>query len=539
MVILSTMSIWDITGAVFFDCAEIIKITYIITFSILKATGITIIYCICRHSLVLKTIFWFIIIGFTILSIINFVSFSLYGFGITRKLINIFAQTTPLEILGFLPGLIQNIYSILSGWKFYVILFIIIISAKFIEKCRTNLFVLVIFLGSIIGTSGFITYSLTFTSGRSAHLIYLRLVKFSYEVYLWNQKYENLIKQTKPLPDASSVSTNYSAETVIVVIGESAIRGHHSLYGYPLPTNPRLEILSDSLFIFTDAISSSKSTAGNMERILSFKKDDTTEGDGLEYPLLIDFFNQAGYKTFWLSNQERVGSVSNTSGVMTMNANVIKYLGAENSEDAICAKYDEVLLPHFKHAMKDQSQYKLIFCHLLGSHVEYKDRYPKSFQYFNSKIERKTFQWDWLDEQRAKRRADYDNSIRYTDSILAKMIYIVANTKTPSVIIYFSDHGEDVFDKSAFSGRNEHCAEIPFFIYANASYREKNPELITMINNSLYKPFSSANLVHMLISLTGSKYKHYNSYLDPLSPSYLVRPRYVDERIWPLEHIDQ
>lgn len=527
--LVSVLSVFDITGAAFFQVSAVIKIAYIVAIAILKATMIVAAYSLCKRYIILKILAILFIAIYSLLGLVNIVTYELYGFGISRKLLLIFAQTTWMEVSGFLPGLFQNISIIFSRLLFYFGIIFIALLAWLIKKCGRKVFLSLILSGSALGMVGFVVFGISYPSGRSAHSLYARAVKYGMEVSEWNKKYRELTEQKRPLPYSSSVSSRHLANTVIVVIGESAVRGHHSIYGYPLPTNPGLSALRDSIFIFTDALASSKSTAGNMERILSFKEDDTTYGDGLEFPLVVDYFNQAGYKTFWLSNQERMGSVSNTSGVMAMNSDVMIYAGADNSEDAICRKYDEILLPHLEQAITDTASNKLIFLHLLGSHVEFNERYPESFAYFTKEDEIKTFGYEWLDDSKAKRRAEYDNSIRYTDSLLTQMISQVSSLSTPSVLIYLSDHGENVYDYSSYSGRDDSCAAVPFIIYVNVAYRSQNPSIVSSIQGALSRPFSTANLVHLLLTLTGSDYHQYNPALDVLSPEFIPRKRYVDE----------
>lgn len=532
LLIFSAMSVYDIAEASVYDIAKPVRVMYVSVIAILKATLATLVYTLCNKRLYLK-IPCVILIGIYIfLSLLNFTAFQLYGFGITRKLILIFAQTTPAETAGFMPELVHNILLMFRSWIFYLILALLLLAIYFIRKCGKKTFIAISLTGSALGIVGFLVFNMVFSMGRTAHLLFARLAKYSYEVVQEDWKFKEMLKNKKELPDAASVSSLHIANTVIVVIGESAIRTHHSLYGYPLPTTPRLDALSDSLYVFRDAIGSSLSTSGNMERILSFKKDDKTSGDGLDYPLLVDYFNRAGYKTFWLSNQERYGSMSNTSGVMAMNSSVTEYVGANNSEDALCMKFDEALLPEIEKALKDTVGNKLIFAHLMGSHSEYKLRYPESFRIFSAESELKAFNFDWLDPGMARRRAEYDNSIRYTDTLLAEIIRKVSSLKESAIMIYLSDHGCTVYDSSAYNGRDDSCAQVPFILYANSEYRRSNPGIIDRIQQALSKPFSTANLVHSLLTLTGSGYSYYDPKLDVLSPEFEIRPRYVDEKIW-------
>ncbi len=271
-----------------------------------------------------------------------------------------------------------------------------------------------------------------------------------------------------------------------------------------------------------------------MERILSFKTDDTTAGDGLEYPLLVSLFEKAGYKTFWLSNQERSGSVSNTSGVMILDARVIKYIGADNSEDQLVRKFDHDLLPELTSALEDTAQNKLIFLHLMGSHTEFDHRYPMGWDAFSCADEIRP-EMPWLTNRSAKRRAAYDNSIRYTDALLGQVIRLTADNDVGAVMIYFSDHGENVYDEDNTCGRGEKYVEVPFFIFANDKYLSAFPETEQRLSEAVDRKFSTANFVHLLMNLTGTDYKCYDATRDVLSPSYRQRVRMVDENPWAYE----
>lgn len=532
--LLSFFSLIDIPGSPVFKLPVYLQILYLIFVSAFKSSVLLLLLSALLSTKRLRIFAWIFLGLYSLIATANIFCYCYYGMGISRKLILILAQTTPDEIAGFMPGLSHNIIGIFKRPQFYLTVAGLSLLFFTLSKLNNRAFTYFCTITGIIGFGCFIMFSLAYTSGRSAHLLSARILKYGAEVYSWNKRYHEILAQKTPLPFVNSVESNHSANTVIVVIGESALRKHHSLYGYSLPTTPRINAMSDSLFIFNDAIGSSKSTSGNMERILSFKKDDQTFGDGLDYPLLIDFFNEAGYKTFWLSNQERTGSVSNTSGVMVMNSHVIEYVGADNSEDALCVRYDEVLIPELDKALSDTAGNKLIFLHLLGSHVEFKHRYPSELNVFSYNDELKAFEeYTWLDKDMAQRRAEYDNSIRYTDSLLSEIINKTARQKYPSLLVYFSDHGENVYDESSYTGRDDQSVEIPFIVYLNRCYRHQHPNIRQQILNAVNKPLSSANLIHMLLTLTGSKYELYDPELDVLSDSFKIRPRYVDEEIWP------
>ncbi len=59
---------------------------------------------------------------------------------------------------------------------------------------------------------------------------------------------------------------------VILIIGESTQRNYLNLYGYPLPTTPKLNTLRDSqnLFVFSNVISPATHTDESLRKVLTF-----------------------------------------------------------------------------------------------------------------------------------------------------------------------------------------------------------------------------------------------------------------------------
>ena len=286
--------------------------------------------------------------------------------------------------------------------------------------------------------------------------------------------------------------------------------------------------------MFTDAIGSSPFTFSNMERILSFKEDDTTYNDWYKYPSLIDLSSLAGYRTYYISNQERTGLWSNPSGAMAEAADVVNFVGAENGSDALAARYDEAVMAPFKEYYSQPYSHKMFIIHLMGSHRIYKNRYPPEYARFSAvDVTGISGNKPWINMKNAATVAEYDNSIHYTDHLLADIIHDVAQSEVPSLLIYLSDHGEDVYDDGDFNGRGEKFVMVPFIIYANSSYRRFNGDMMDRLNKALDYPISTANVIYPLMTLSGTSYpQSYNPSKDFLSPEFARQKRYMDEQIW-------
>lgn len=468
---------------------------------------------------------------YAVCCLVNFISFSFYGLGISTKLMTIFAQTNASEVREFLPGLISNactVFCTAATWLAILsFAFLVYACCRYVPR---KLLAATVYAVSLIGM-GFTFYALaTLKHSRTDLAMTTRVAKTVARSVKEMRQMAEIEAHLQSFPDPENVSSLHQAENVCLIVGESALRTHLSLYGYGLPTTPYTDAMRDSLFVFTDALASATSTAYNMEHILSFKADNDTVGDWYEYPLLVDLMNAAGYRTYWLSNQERSGFWSNSSYVMISHSDHIEYVNY-SSEDNLLLKYDEALLPMLGAAFAEAAPYKFIGMHLMGSHTAYSQRYPSDRDLFQASDERKLHQGAWITEEKAQTIAEYDNSIRYSDSIVASVINIAARSPRPSVVVYFSDHGENVYEDRDFIGRDQTVARVPFVIYANPAYRKKHPELIRKLGTAVNQPISTGNVIHMLMNLTGTRYHRYDPALDALSDSFVVRPRYVDDKI--------
>ena len=94
--------------------------------------------------------------------------------------------------------------------------------------------------------------------------------------------------------------------THVLILGEATTSRRMSLYGYQRRTNPLLEGIRASLLIDEHACSSRGSTPPSMKEMFTFADRDH-EGLIHEQPNLLQLMHAAGYKLYWLSNQQTEG----------------------------------------------------------------------------------------------------------------------------------------------------------------------------------------------------------------------------------------
>lgn len=230
-------------------------------------------------------------------------------------------------------------------------------------------------------------------------------------------------------------------EIYVVVIGESANKIHQSLYGYYRNTNKNLLKIKDKLYVFKNVRSPHSHTLASLRKVLTFAYDDKVD---LYYKKgsIINYFNDAGFKTFWISNQYFSGKTDNIVGIIGNEATSVEFINGPSGDNNY-VYYDEKIIPYYEKALNDKAKRKAIFIHLMGSHEKYSNRIPKKFLYFSKKPFDKTSVFSKKAQEKINA---YDDSIMYTDYIINEMIEKLSKKNAVSYLLYFSDHGEDVYD---------------------------------------------------------------------------------------------
>lgn len=464
-------------------------------------------------------------------SIVNILSWYFFGFGICRKFFRLISQTNSREISEFFEysgSILIDFFSKASSWWDILLIAIGITAMFYIPKKYLK------YISAATGLCGAITavwIFIHYSFGKSDMSMILRVGKYMIEQRANDREVEKMINSKPAFPNPEKVRSTHRSADIVIMFGETASRNYLSIYGYPIKTSPRMDSLRDSLFVFTDAIGSSQDTQPNMERILSFKRDDKTEGDWYKYPSMIDLFNLAGYRTYWYSNQERAGTWASAVIALVSGAYDINYVGMEYCEDAIYAdtSYDDKLLVPYRKAYSDSASGKLIMMHLQGSHFVFNHRYPSDRNKIKAEDVKRLTQREWLSEQGAKLLAEYANSMIYTDSIWYEVEQTLSRSQRPSILIYLSDHGEKVCENGSNKNiRDGKAVEVPFVVYVNEAYRRANPDIIRKLREYRGRSFSTSGLVHILMTLSGTMHPLYNAADDPLSEGYVKRDRYVD-----------
>ena len=319
---------------------------------------------------------------------------------------------------------------------------------------------------------------------------------------------------------------------IVLVIGESYNKHHSQLYGYDKPTTPRQVTMAKegSLVPFSDVVSSWNLTSFVFKHMLSLWSVGDS-GVWCDKPLFPEVFRRAGYHVTFITNQflpNAKEAVYDFSGGFFLNDSALNSRLFDERNTTLY-RYDDGVVKE----LKPSFSYKgcLTILHLMGSHVDYSARYPKTFRQFTPQ------QYDRpeLTAKQLQTLAHYDNSLLYNDSILKAITNHFVDKD--AVVIYVPDHGEEVFDSEPYISGRLHNAdidyrlahnemEIPFWIWGSPLYRKNHPYGWLAIQAAKDRPLMTDVLPHFLLYLGGISTPLYREELNVISPDYNVnRPR--------------
>ena len=338
-------------------------------------------------------------------------------------------------------------------------------------------------------------------------------------------------------------SCSFRSPTIVLIIGESYGKQHSQQYGYFLKTTPRQVKREESglLTRFTDVVTCWNLTSFVFKNILSMHVVGE-KGEWCDYPLFPELFRKAGYRVTFLTNQflpKAREAVYDFSGGFFLNDPTLsaaqfdlRNQKTHRFDEGLLADYDQ-LVSDGKIKLKGESAHNLIIFHLIGQHVNYRTRCPDDQRVFGPEAYRG--RRPELSVKQRRIMADYDNAVRYNDSIVDAVISRFESKD--AIVIYMPDHGEECYEP----GRNFICRnhsakvdwplahyefEVPFWIYCSHRYAVSHPKVFKAIKDAKDKRFMTDALPHMLVWLAGIGTKYYHDKYNLLSPDYdAMRPR--------------
>jgi glucan phosphoethanolaminetransferase (alkaline phosphatase superfamily) len=332
---------------------------------------------------------------------------------------------------------------------------------------------------------------------------------------------------------AHQAAPDTTPQVVVMVIGESSRYDRWSLNGYARDTNPLLS-KEPNLVALPDVITSVAATRLSVPVIVSRKPATRSLKDGFSEKSFLTAFKEAGFKTFWLSNQISFGKFDTPVSVFAKEADVVQFLNLGGFTDN--SSYDEVLFDPLRHAIADPAPKKLIVLHSLGSHWNYSHRYPKQFDKWLPSL----FGVDkpvYTDlKLKPQLNNSYDSTILYTDWFLAQVIGKLKDVAQPASLMYVADHGQTLYDNScrlAFHGHNtQYEFHVPAFVWYSDTYQERYPDKVSQLQRHRKARLATENIFHTLLDLGDIRYPGDRLEWSFVNRQFKQHKRYVDSYGW-------
>ena len=308
------------------------------------------------------------------------------------------------------------------------------------------------------------------------------------------------IRNTTKL-NASQLDIPAKRQIYVLVIGESARADHASHNGYSRPTSPEIAAQRNVIPI-SNMVSPWTLTALSVPTIVTGQ---ASPANGAQLKSVISAFREAGFRTYWLSNQQHEDSIDNFAReadeaiFMNVSALVMERDG----------KYDGKMLSPFKNLLSKDEQRQFVVIHLLGSHDAYEKRYPHEFDLFQPSLKTAPN----LDYHNVLNKIavtnTYDNSMRYTDHVLSELIHILDDVHGVSALLYSSDHGETLFDgscnRSGHGGSSRYEFGVNAFTWVSNEHKEYWPQKLEYLKARSSAPVTTEAIFTTMLGLAEIK----------------------------------
>ncbi len=312
-----------------------------------------------------------------------------------------------------------------------------------------------------------------------------------------------------------SATRSVSRTAVVYVIGETARAEQFSLNGYHRESNP--ELGKRNVISFTDVEACGTDTADSLPGMFShLGKRRYSPREAKKYENLLDVLQRTGVEVVWRDNN------SGSKGI----ADRVKYESLSRDRDAaLCSSgecYDEILLRNLDQLLRGNKGDMLVVLHQKGSHgPSYYKRSPQEFKLFLPECNRE-------DVQNCDRQSiinAYDNTIVYTDHVLARLIDLLGAQGYATAMLYVSDHGESLGENNiylhglprAIAPRQQ--THVPMIFWASPDFFEAKAIDPVLLAASRSQPYSHEYLFHSLLGLFDVQTAIYQTNLDLFFPA--------------------
>ncbi|WP_441367061.1 phosphoethanolamine transferase [Acinetobacter lwoffii] len=294
---------------------------------------------------------------------------------------------------------------------------------------------------------------------------------------------------------------------MVLVVGETARAESFALNGYARNTNPELSKLA--VINFSQVSSCGTATAVSVPCMFSGMSRETYDEQLASHREgLLDIAQRAGYQVTWIDNN---------SGCKGACDRVQKYQIPAQLKQKWCDAggecFDEILVDSLKdylaHLDKNNQKPQLIVLHQMGSHgPAYFKRSKTPYQPFQPTCNSNAIQGCSAEEL----KNSYDNSIVYTDHVLAQIIETLKQqTQYQTGFWYLSDHGESTGEHglylhgAPYSMAPTQQTHVPMLMWFSDAWKQQNTQQVSCLKGQTGQARSHDHLFPSLLSLLDIK----------------------------------
>ncbi|APE45378.1 phosphatidylethanolamine--Kdo2-lipid A phosphoethanolamine transferase [Sulfitobacter alexandrii] len=284
----------------------------------------------------------------------------------------------------------------------------------------------------------------------------------------------------------------------IVVAGETARAQNFGLNGYERDTTPMLA--ERRVMNFSNVASCGTATAVSLPCMFSkFTRSGYSYENGVAHQNVLDVLDHAGLHVEWWDN-----NTGDKGLAKRLDSRSLTH--ADNPEFCAAGEcMDGILIDELRSYVKDLKQDTVLVLHQIGSHgPTYYLRYPPEFERFAPACRTAEFK-ECTSEEIVNA---YDNTIAYTDSVLAAMIDLLAAQKTlDTALVYVSDHGESLGESGLYLHGSPYFmapdvqTTVPMVLWLSEGFKATFGLDATCLAKKADDQLSHDNLFHSLLGM--------------------------------------
>ena len=324
-------------------------------------------------------------------------------------------------------------------------------------------------------------------------------------------------KTVKPFGADAKLDPQFVAaprSVTVLVVGETARSASFSLNGYGRNTNPRLADIGE-VVSFNNVASCGTGTAQSLPCMFSGvgqARSRTTIAH--EQEGLLDILKRAGFSVLWRDNQSGCKGICArvpTESVMTPEPKKFYELAIS---------YDDKLLAGLQQWIDGVPGHGVVVLHMMGSHgPAYFKRYPPEFERFSPACKETQFSKCKTEEVVNA----YDNTIVYTDHVLAELIKLLAKNDARGLatsMIYLSDHGESLGENGLYLHGMPYALapieqkQVPWIWWLSPRFEKLSGVPTGCLRSKASASLSHDNFFHSFLGLLGVRSSVYDATLD-------------------------